>query len=256
MKISRADLDVVLARATWLTGDDRDFFLRVWATDPEIYRKRLTALGFVGLGNVLDAGCGFGQWSLALAAVNRDVTAADVSEIRTRTLADVANHFGVANLNTVVSSMEEMPFDDAAFDAIFSYSAIYFTDFRKSIAEFHRLLRPNGRLYICTNGLGWYLHNLVTGHNASATFNPQAMAIATLENSLAYYASGKHRPGHQIVIPSEVLRETLEKEGFVVDAMVPEGTFAVEGMPAGASFYKGEYHGADGVYEVVARKAD
>lgn len=255
MSANAADLQPVLARASWLTGDDRDFFLRVWATDPEVYRARLAALGFTGLGDVLDAGCGFGQWSLALAAANRHVTAVDVTDIRIRTLADVAEHFGAANLRTAVSSIEAMPFADASFDAIFSYSVVYFTDFRKSIAEFHRLLRPGGRLYICTNGLGWYLHNLLTGHNASATFDPRFMAIAALENSLAYYASGRHSPGSQIVMPSQVLRETLEQVGFTVEAIVPEGTFAVEGAQPGVSFYKGDYHGAEGVYEVVARKA-
>ncbi|HEY0086996.1 MAG TPA: hypothetical protein VGB65_13955, partial [Allosphingosinicella sp.] len=122
-------------------------------------------------------------------------------------------------------------------------------------AEFHRLLRPGGRLYICTNGLGWYLHNLLTGHNGSATFDPRSMAVAALENSLAYYASGKHTAGSQIVMPSQVLHDTLERAGFTVDAIVPEGTFTVEGAQPGRSFYNGDYHGAEGVYEVVARKA-
>jgi ubiquinone/menaquinone biosynthesis C-methylase UbiE len=255
VNVTAADLQAVLARASWLTGDDRDFFLRVWATDPEIYRARLAAIGLEGLGNVLDAGCGFGQWSLPLAAANRHVTAVDVSDIRIRALADVAEQLEIGNLTTAVSSIEALPFDDASFDAIFSYSVVYFTDFRKSISEFHRLLRPGGRLYICTNGLGWYLHNLLSGHNASATFDPRAMAIAALENSLSYYATDKHRSGSQIVMPSAVLRETLEQAGFTLDAIVPEGTFAVEGAQPGASFYKGDYHGAEGVYEVVARKA-
>ncbi|HEY0085340.1 MAG TPA: class I SAM-dependent methyltransferase, partial [Allosphingosinicella sp.] len=113
MNVTAADIQAVLARASWLTGDDRDFFLRVWATDPEVYRARLDAIGFAGLGNVLDAGCGFGQWSLPLAAANRHVTAVDVSAIRIRTLADVAEHFGVANLTTAVSSLEAMPLENA-----------------------------------------------------------------------------------------------------------------------------------------------
>ena len=247
-------LDEILARASYLQGDDRDFFLRVWATDPEIYRKRIRAAGFAGLGDVLDAGCGFGQWTLPLAEVNRSVAAIDVSEVRVRTLADVAAHFGAGNVEAAQSSIEETPYPDGSFDGIFSYSVVYFTDFRKSIAEFARLLRPGGRLYICSNGLGWYLHNFATAHNASATFDPRAMAVATLENSLSYYATGRREEGRQIVTPSSVMRAALEKNGFDIVALEPEGTYCAPGAEKGASFYQGAYYGAEGVYEAIARK--
>ena len=256
MTVTRQSLDAILARASYLQGDDRDFFLRVWATDPEIYRKRIRAAGFAGLGDVLDAGCGFGQWTLPLAEANRSVAAIDTSEIRVRTLGDVARHFGFANVAAARSSIEATPYEDASFDGIFSYSVVYFTDFRKSIAEFARLLRPGGRLYICTNGLGWYLHNFATAHNASATFDPRAMAVATLENSLAYYAGGGAQPGRQIVTPSAVLRAELEKNGFEIVAIAPEGTYCAPGAEKGASFYQGAYYGAEGVYEAIARKGN
>ena len=253
--VTRESLEDVLSRASYLVGDDRDFFLRVWATDPDIYRRRILAAGFAGLGDVLDAGCGFGQWSLPLAETNRSVTAIDTSEVRVRILDDLVRHFGIGNISAARSSIEETPYPDQSFDGIFSYSVIYFTDFRKSIAEFARLLRPGGRLYICTNGVGWYLHNFATGHNASATFDPQAMAVATLENSLSYYSTGKREPGRQIVTPSPVIRAELERNGFEIVGIASEGEFVVPGREKGASFYQGRYHGAEGIYEVVARKA-
>jgi 2-polyprenyl-3-methyl-5-hydroxy-6-metoxy-1,4-benzoquinol methylase len=254
MIVTREALDEVLSRASYLTGDDRDFFLRVWATDPDIYRERIRAAGFEALGDILDAGCGFGQWTLALAETNRSVAAIDVSDVRVRIVSDLAAHFGVSNLNTAQSSVEQTAYGDEAFDGIFSYSVIYFTDFRKSIAEFARLLRPGGRLYLCTNGLGWYLHNFANAHNASATFDPRTMAIATLENSLDFYASGKRTPGRQLVTPSEVILAELRKNGFEILAVGPEGTLAGPGQSPGRSFYQGEYFGAEGVYDVVARK--
>jgi SAM-dependent methyltransferase len=247
-------IEPILDRASYLTGDDRDFFLRVWSADPDIYRKRLRAIGFTGLGDVLDAGCGFGQWTVPLAKGNRRVAAVDVSDVRIRVLTDVAAHFGIENIEAAASSIEAMPYADSSFDGIFSYSVLYFTDFRKSTAEFSRLLRPGGRLYLCTNGLGWYLHNLMTAHNASATFDPAAMAVATLENSLAFYATGRRRQGGQIVTPSSVLLPELEREGFEILAVGPEGTLASDGEEKGPSFYRGDYYGAEGVYELIARK--
>ena len=244
----------VLNLASMLSGNDRDFFVRVWSTDPKIYRRRLRAVGFTGLGDVLDAGCGFGQWTIPLADLNRSVTAVDESATRVGLLSRIAGTVGAVNVDAQVASIEAMPFGDESFDAIFSYSVIYFTDYRKSITEFARLLRPGGRLYLCSNGLGWYLHNLLSGHNASPTFDPKAMAVAALENSLAYYATGEHRPGQQVIIPSALLGAALEANGFVIEGIATEGTLAAEGAEPATSFYKGDYEGAEGVYEIVARK--
>ena len=33
---------------------DREFFQRVWSTDPDIYKDRLKSIGFEGLDHVLD----------------------------------------------------------------------------------------------------------------------------------------------------------------------------------------------------------
>jgi SAM-dependent methyltransferase len=225
-------------------------------TDPELYRRRIAAIGFEGLGDVLDAGCGFGQWTFALAEANRSVAAVDVSDVRVRVVGDIAARLGAGNVSAHLSSIEETPFEDGSFDAIFSYSVIYFTDFRRTVAEFRRLLRPGGRLYICSNGLGWYLHNLLSGHNPSPTFDPRAMAIATLDNSISYYATGRHEQGRQIVMPSALLCDTLREAGFAIEACGPEGNVAVPGRESGPSFYNGSYHGAEGVYEVIARKTD
>ena len=254
--ISRTALDAVLERAAYLHGDDRDFFRRVWATDPEVYRKRIGAAGFEGLGRILDAGCGFGQWTLPLAETNAHVQAIDVSDARIRIVCDLAAHFQLENVAAERMGVESTGYADSSFDGIFSYSVIYFTDFRQTIAEFSRLLRPGGRLYLCTNGLGWYLHNLLANHNASATFDPRAMAVATLENSLAYYATGERTPGRQLVTPSPLIRQALEHQGFELLATAPEGGYAVPGKERGVSFYEGEYCGAEGVYEVHARKLD
>lgn len=251
MTLAGADLDAIAAR---LAGDDRDFFMRVWATDPEIYRQRLRAVGFAGLDDVFDAGCGFGQWTLPLAELNRRVTASDVSTARVAAVAELAAVREFENITVTEGGIEATPHASASFDGIFCYSVLYFTDYRRSIAEFARLLRPGGRLYLCSNGLGWYLHNFASGHNPSATFDPAAMAVATLENSLDYYAEGAHTAGRQVVTPSHLVRAELQANGLTVAGIGAEGTLALEGAPAGRAFYQGAYHGAEGVYEVVAIK--
>src|SRR5690349_18939652 len=65
------------------SDNDRAFFDRVFATPAEIYERRLVGVGMSGHDHVVDAGCGFGQWTMVLAALNRKVTAIDVAPLRT-----------------------------------------------------------------------------------------------------------------------------------------------------------------------------
>src|SRR6266487_4666338 len=70
--------------AQFLTDFDLDFYRRVWATDLDIYRRRLKMIQFVGLDKVLDAGCGNGQWTLCLCESNKYVFGIDVSDTRVK----------------------------------------------------------------------------------------------------------------------------------------------------------------------------
>jgi len=56
------------------------FLERVYGGGFEKYSTRLSQHGFRGFCRVLDAGCGFGQWTLALSWMNQSVEAVDISE--------------------------------------------------------------------------------------------------------------------------------------------------------------------------------
>jgi SAM-dependent methyltransferase len=254
-ELSHREWDQLLDGAN-IVGNDRAFCMRVWETDPEIYRERLRAVGFSGLGKVLDAGCGFGQWTLALAELNESVTAIDISEPRIEVTRQLVARLGGRNVTAAPSSIQVTGFPDATFDGIFCYSAIFFTDYRRTLSEFARLLKEGGTLYVCANGLGWYLHNLLTAPNPADDFDPVTMAIDTLDNTLSYLTTGEPQEGKQLAIPTSALRRTLEASGFEVLAFAGEGQCAVEGQRSGRSFYSGEYYGKEGVYEVIARRSD
>ena len=53
-----------------ITGNDAAFLSRVYQTGLTKYQERLRAISFYGLRHVLDAGCGFGQWTLSLSGLN------------------------------------------------------------------------------------------------------------------------------------------------------------------------------------------
>ncbi len=123
-----------------LSARDRGFLSRVYGGDPERYHLRLRQAGMAGHGHVLDAGCGFGQWTNALASLSREVSAIDIDPMRVESARAMQRHH--RNISWHQGSITSLPFADNSFDALFSYSVIYYTDPRLALSEFARVLKP------------------------------------------------------------------------------------------------------------------
>ena len=251
--IEKAILEKIAAEVN-LKDNDRDFFMRVWNTDPTVYRTKLKALGFENFSHVLDAGCGFGQWTSELASLNKNVTAIEYSEQRVNASRKILEEMEISNCNFIQGSIEEIPVVDNFFDSIFAYSTILCTDYRKTLKEFYRVLKPNGTLYFNTNGLGWYLFNLIDGHNSTESFSSRQMAIDTIKESLKYYINGTHIPGTAVLMSTEIVLKDLREIGYDVIAQGAEGTINLSNNVRNTPFFKGEYYGEEGVFEMIAVK--
>ncbi|QEG38653.1 class I SAM-dependent methyltransferase [Roseimaritima ulvae] len=238
-----------------LEGYDQEFYRRVWATEMEIYCERLRAVGMVGKDHVLDAGSGNGQWTYCLSQTNGQVAAIDVNTPRLKATEHVLEKLGVQNIEVSKQSIEKTNFPDGSFDAIFCYGVMMFCDHRVTLAEFYRLLKPGGSIYICTNGLGWYIYNVMTPHNPSDHFDVRQMAISAIRNGLAFFAEGRHPDGEQLVVPSHVLSNDAQEAGFADLQTGPEGTLTLEPNCTPQSFFMSEFQGLEGVYELVANKS-
>ncbi|MCK4846046.1 MAG: class I SAM-dependent methyltransferase [Deltaproteobacteria bacterium] len=237
------------------TERDRDFFLRVYKTSEDVYRRRLRGIGFLNMESVLDAGCGFGQWSIALASLNKEVHSVELDADRLRTAKCVAQETGAKNITFMQGNIEEIAAKDESFDAIFCYSVIYYTDFRKTLREFFRLLKPKGKLYFSTNGLGWYIHNIIDKPYPSADFDPRQIAIETIKNSFEFFRKGdKTEPG-SIVMPRHIVIEALVEAGF--NKIIADGEGKINSVKDDVppiSFFKESYYGEEGVYEILCEK--
>src|SRR5262249_51272168 len=54
---------------------------------------------------------------------------------------------GIANVETQVTSADDLPFDDATFDSVsVRFGYMFFPDVAEATAEFARVLKPGGRL--------------------------------------------------------------------------------------------------------------
>jgi SAM-dependent methyltransferase len=152
--------DDLLRQIAPLSPDE--YYRFVFHFDETHYRTRVEMAGFVGADRVLDAGCGYGQWAVALAAANGRVVALDVSPNMIATSRIVARRYGVTNVDFQVAAMPRLPFKAESFDLVWCWGVMMFLDRGRALAEFHRVLRPGGRLLVgCVNGVGRWLFKAV-----------------------------------------------------------------------------------------------
>lgn len=122
----------------------------------EFYRRRLRQIGFRG-GRVLDAGCGAGNWTIALVAFFAEVVAIDIDPVRVSVTAGMKKYFG-HRITAQIGSVEALPFPDGSFDGVFCHGVIFLVDYEKALAELRRVLKPGAPLYMTYNGKGWWRH--------------------------------------------------------------------------------------------------
>jgi SAM-dependent methyltransferase len=242
--------DAVLefARQRLESPRERDMLERFLRPGVPFYVEKLKRLNFVGHKRVLDAGSGFGQWTLALAELNEKVFAVEFDHRRSM----IARELSLAHKGNVrgftTGSIEALPFQAAEFDAVYCFSVVYFTDYRRSFAECFRVLRPGGKLYLCTNGLGWCLFNLIKNHNPSADFSPRGYAVSTTLHSLRYWLTGRRVAGKHLIMSPRGTARALRDAGFTDVELLRQG--GSTGSPIG--IYASKYLGLPNVFEMIA----
>jgi len=224
------------------------FMKRVYRGGLGAYRRRLAAVGLTGREHVLDAGCGLGQWSLALDGVRS--TGIDVARERVAVCRLLAAAFRRSDANFVVGSLERLPFADRSFDGAISYSVLYFTDFRRAIAEIGRVLRPGGLFYLSTNGIGRYLYDIVRNPYPTADFHPRRYGLRSLANTALGRRSGLSAQGGTAAMTKRGTLRALRSAGFEIVACGPEGSLGKGDEP----LQMASYWGITAVFDVLARK--
>ena len=103
------------------------------------------ALSLTAGDRVLDIAAGTGTSSAAIARTGARVTALDFSP----GMVEVGRERH-PEIEFVVGNAEQLPFDDASFDAVtISFGLRNVNDPRRALAEMKRVLAPGGRLVVC-----------------------------------------------------------------------------------------------------------
>jgi SAM-dependent methyltransferase len=101
-----------------------------------------------GYDRALEIGAGTGYFSLNLvqAGVVGEATCTDISPGMVATLAANAERLGL-DVRTARADAESLPFADESFDLVLGHAVLHhLPNLRRAFAEFHRVLRPGGRI--------------------------------------------------------------------------------------------------------------
>lgn len=95
---------------------------------------------------VLEVGCGTGKSACHLAGSGFRVTALDRRPLMLEKARKRAEQEGISGIEWIQGDVQALPFEDESFDVVFAESVTIFTDIPVTFAEYHRVLKPNGRL--------------------------------------------------------------------------------------------------------------
>jgi SAM-dependent methyltransferase len=101
-----------------------------------------------GYDRSLEIGAGTGYFSLNLlqAGVVGEATCTDISPGMVATLGGNAERLGL-QVKTARADAESLPFADSSFDLVLGHAVLHhLPNLRRAFAEFHRVLRPGGRI--------------------------------------------------------------------------------------------------------------
>lgn len=216
----------------------------------DYYVRRLERLGFAGMGRVLDAGCGMGQWAVALAGLNDHVEGVDVNGERLLVARELARAMGRPNCRFAYAGMENPPYPAGAFEGVFCYGSFMFSQTSRTLAAFHRLLAPGGLVYLNANGWGWWLHLLL---DRSIRGRDPRLGLSTLR-MLVRTLAGRRR---DVIFSERRLVRAVRRAGFEILGAGREGNVQLGDAEAGeapAPAYPARFYGRPAITEVLARK--
>ena len=169
---------------------------------------------------VLDMGCGSGRYTIALTKTGAEkVYGIDLGEKSMQQGALIAKKSGIRNIEFVVGSVLDLPYEDNLFDFVFCNGVLHHTEnLERGINELYRTLRPGGKSFLylyADGGIFWYSRKKMPKVMKKI---PQSYTMAILDllgmpNSRFIFTDNWYVPIERH-ISREHLEEYLRKAGF------------------------------------------
>jgi ubiquinone/menaquinone biosynthesis C-methylase UbiE len=211
------------------------------------YLERVKMAGFEGKNHVLDAGCGYGQWTEVLAELNEFVTAIDRNEFMLKSVDYIMHQSQRRNFKTECVHLPELGFRNETFDLIWCWSVLTYVHREQTLREFNRVLKKGGRvLFGCVNSHGRILQKALNAIKSSPRNWQVFKACAqTLIKGVG--------PGLNCTSLAEC-EELCEHHGFRLIAKGWDGHIDLGGQRRVRSMFPATYLGLDNNIEFIAEK--
>jgi ubiquinone/menaquinone biosynthesis C-methylase UbiE len=166
-------------------------------TDSALTQRFVDALGEAARGSVLDVACGPGILSAATAKSARDVVAFDLTPEMLKKATQRCSEAGLANVVFREGNAAELPFANAAFDAVVTRLSVHHFDRPgRVMSEIFRVLRPGGRFVIAD------------------VISSEVPAEAELQNAIEILRD----PSHVRMLPGSELTALIKHAGFAIES--------------------------------------
>jgi ubiquinone/menaquinone biosynthesis C-methylase UbiE len=166
-------------------------------TDAALTQRFVDALGEAAQGSVLDVACGPGTLSAAIAKTAREVVAFDLTPQILKKAAQRCAEAGTKNVTFREGTATELPFGDAAFDAVVTRLSVHHFDRPgRVMSEIFRVLRPGGSFVIAD------------------VISSEVPAEAELQNALEILRD----PSHVRMPPGSELAALVRGAGFAIES--------------------------------------
>jgi ubiquinone/menaquinone biosynthesis C-methylase UbiE len=207
------------------TRQTQAFYDTYWPQNiPDWYKTREHVREIVPAGRfarVLDAGCGTGVCSIALAEYSSEVISLDMSLKSLRSTVDLARSLALSAVRVCNGSLLRIPFPDQSFELVFSWGVIHHTvDPTGALDELVRVLRPGGTLVLAVylKTPLTLLHEAIRHGCLRLPVQGRRAAVA----SVAFLVRGREHFGHVINVRADNPRIESQVEDWY---FVPEKHF-------------------------------
>jgi len=166
---------------------------------------------------VLDVGCGEGDQLATLRRAGLDAIGVD----RSQPIVDALTARGLPAVRGIA---ERLPADSQSVDGLICKAVVPYTDERRAIAEWARVLRPGGRVLAAYHGAGYYLRYLTTGPGLGL----RLYAARSLINTWWYALTRRRLPGFlgdTVYQSAKRLGGYYRESGLALERTVPAPTY-------------------------------
>ncbi|MFL5906041.1 MAG: class I SAM-dependent methyltransferase [Solirubrobacterales bacterium] len=131
-------------RTMWAMGDYPSAAEQIAEVGP----RTVEAASITGDDSVLDVACGAGNATIPAAKTGANTTGLDLTPELLEAARKIAAEEGV-EIDWIEGDAEQLPFDDASFDAVTSvFGCMFAPDHKAAAAEIARVLKPGGRIAV------------------------------------------------------------------------------------------------------------